>query len=394
MLQRIDNSALYHCAMMSEKYMNSFRLKLIFKEEIDQTLLSKVCNGMIKRFPSFFASITNDNFWYYTKALENIIIHKYDGEFQTIKYLDINKYAVALLCDDKTLVLEVFHAISDGAGALYVFKEIVKEYINLKEGKKVKYQDYLLEENIDSYNDVPLIPKVKETIKIKNPYMFNGKNFDAIPQVRAYEIDLEHFKTFSKGLSCTVNDLIVLLFYRAIRDLKNDERQISLLLPINLRKLFDSKTVKNFIITSKILLDSDEDTMIINDIKKQLKAQNNFTNLAYEVNKINRLYRSSIIKFIPLIIKCMFIKLVYHIGRKENTCITLSNLGKVEFGDYYDKHIDSLSFALSPRFNGPYNCGIVSYGNKLIIEITHDKDNYHLLNAFEKILNKYQIKYK
>ena len=394
MLQRVDNSALYHCAMMSNNYINSFRLKVVFKDKIDKDLLLQASKTLIKRFPSFFASITNDNYWYYTKTLKELIIHEYKDEFQTVKYIDIDKYAIALLVDEYTLVLEVFHAVSDGVGALYVFKELVKAYLELKWGQDINYQDYVLEENIDSYNEVPKVPKINKNTIINKPFMFTGKNFEAIPLVKTYEFDLNNFKSYSKQFGCTVNDLVVLLFYRAIKEVRQNKREISVLLPINLRKHFNSKTVKNFILTSRIALQNSDDFTIINDIKQQLKAQNNYANLAYEVNKINRIYRNPLIKYIPIGIKCLFIKLTYHLGRKENTCITLSNLGKVEFGGLYDQYIDKLCFALSPRFNGPYNCGIVSHNNKMIIEITHDDSNHHLLEAFEKVLKQYRINYK
>ena len=144
--------------------------------------------------------------------LKEMIIHDYKHEFQTVKYIDIDKYAVALLVDGYTLVLEVFHAVSDGAGALYVFKELIKAYLELKWGQDINYQDYVLEENIDSYNEVPKVPKINKNTIINKPFMFAGKNFEAIPLVKTYEFDLNNFKSYSKQFGCTVNDLVVLLF--------------------------------------------------------------------------------------------------------------------------------------------------------------------------------------
>ena len=79
--------------------------------------------------------------------------------------------------------------------------------------------------------------------------------------------------------------------------------------------------------------------------------------------------RSMILKLAPLFLKNIVMKLVFNaIGEKKST-FTLSNLGVVEMPNELRERITRMDFLLSVQSRAPYNSSIITYGDKMYLNI-------------------------
>ncbi len=62
-------------------------------------------------------------------------------------------------------------------------------------------------------------------------------------------------------------------------------------------------------------------------------------------------------------------KIVFHLVGERKSCITISNLGRVELPEAMKPYVSRMDFILGPQATCKNNCGILSYGNDLYISL-------------------------
>lgn len=403
MKRQLDYSAILQCALMDKNYLSSFRLSVVMKEKIDTKALQKAVNDTINRFPLIYCKISKDSFWYYVENLDEFEIEK-DSRvlFSSIDYKEVFNKAISILHDYKTISLEVFHSVTDGMGAMTFFKELISHYIdNINEKTNNKVFDIYSEEELnDSYALInPLEYKKTKRFNISKPFQFNNRSNNSTIQVKKYFLNLEEVKTYSRNKKCKINELILAVFYKAIDKMKiNNSHNICLLSPINLRKHFNTKTLRNFVLTASVVFKDIHKNLsyekLFEIIRAQMNKQDSKEYLGYEISKIAKLYKNPIIKISPLWLKSHIIKFIYKfVG--EKSCMTVSNLGVIQFDDkLIEQYIEHFEASLSPRYSTPINCAVVSSNNKMVISITHDGLNQKLFESIESELKKLNISYQ
>ena len=79
--------------------------------------------------------------------------------------------------------------------------------------------------------------------------------------------------------------------------------------------------------------------------------------------------QSMLLKLAPLFLKNMVMKLVFNaVGEKKST-FTLSNLGVVRLPEEMAEHITRMDFLLSVQSRAPYNTSIITYGDRMYLNI-------------------------
>ena len=73
------------------------------------------------------------------------------------------------------------------------------------------------------------------------------------------------------------------------------------------------------------------------------------------------------------------------VGEKKSM-LSLSNLGRVRVPDVMGEYIDRFDFVLSVQSRAPYNAGVISFGNKLNINIIRNIKEPRLEMALYRIL--------
>jgi hypothetical protein len=62
-------------------------------------------------------------------------------------------------------------------------------------------------------------------------------------------------------------------------------------------------------------------------------------------------------------------KMVFNAVGEKKTCFSLSNLGLIKVPDEYRTYVERMDFVLGSQAAAPYNASIVTYGDKMYLNI-------------------------
>ena len=78
------------------------------------------------------------------------------------------------------------------------------------------------------------------------------------------------------------------------------------------------------------------------------------------------------------------------VGEKKS-CLSLSNLGKVEIPARMEPFVERFDFILGTQASAPYNCGVATYGGITNINFIRNIREPLLEQAFYKVLRQLEI---
>ncbi|QJF25051.1 hypothetical protein [Mammaliicoccus vitulinus] len=405
---KLDNTAIIHMASKNKDWLNMFRISVHFKEEIDSVILQKALNKIYKRFPTIAARITNDLFWYYQQPIKKAPkIKKDTALLKPMSNQALYNCAFRILYSEKSIHVELFHSLTDGRGGMIFVKSLTYEYLKLKHHISISSTtDILLAEDdisdgevVDSYRKDKVIQNKKINKAYNKVYQLQGKKMDQLI-IEKFILDIKDIKSLAKKMEVSLTVLICSIIMKALLDLQEQEiskrhqRPISIFLPIDLRNMFNSHTLRNFVLYIKPqihpTLQGETLTDIIDSVKKQFEEGLSKERMQDTMNKNVSLQNNVLVKYMPLFLKKLFMKKAFKFSEKS-TCLTVSNIGLIQLDQKMDKYIESFDCILNTRSDSPYNCGIISYHDKIHINFIRNIDSSKLESNIGKIFNALNI---
>ena len=165
---------------------------------------------------------------------------------------------------------------------------------------------------------------------------------------------------------------------KCIYDIQNERvrnpkkrEAVRIQIPVNLRKLFESDTMRNFAsyITPGIDPKLGEYTFeeMVSVIHHSMALELNPKRMSAKFTANVRSERQAILRIMPLFIKNFAMKMVYNRVGERKSSICMSNLGLVTLPEPLSDYVTRIDFVLGVQADTPCNCGICSYGGKLYI---------------------------
>ena len=139
---RLDNTGKLFPLIASENLSNVFRISVLLKENIKASLLEEALKQVLPRFPGFQVKLKRGFFWYYFEENRNEPYVEQESSWPC-RYIDPKSghlYLFRVSYYEKRINLEVFHAVTDGMGAVNFLRELTVCYLDLKNGRKRKFQ--------------------------------------------------------------------------------------------------------------------------------------------------------------------------------------------------------------------------------------------------------------
>ena len=129
----IDNSSILYLALIRKDHTNIFRFTLTMSEDIQPDLLQLAVNNVHRRLPSIFAGF-RPGFFHYTQvqADQPPQVKPDPGCLITMTREEIARCAYRVYYRDNDIIIEGFHALSDGYGIAASFCTIAAEYLKLR----------------------------------------------------------------------------------------------------------------------------------------------------------------------------------------------------------------------------------------------------------------------
>ncbi|MCF7924667.1 MAG: hypothetical protein K9L64_06175 [Candidatus Izimaplasma sp.] len=406
---KLDNSAKIFPSVSNYKETNTFRVTISLTEKINPENLQKAVDIILERYPMFRVKLKKGLFWNYfdynsKPFLIREMTYRICGEMNP---KENNGYLFKVIYRNKDVAIEMFHSLADGGGVMMLLKSLVYEYL-LLEGKNVKPDNLVL-----TKNEKPEYEEYEDA----NVKYYNKKNRKHVSEERAYRIkgtqivdnntgiisgilktseilklSRENNMTITEYLASVLMYIIYKTQLQYRESIKSNQKPVKIFIPVNLRKHFPSKTLRNFtnFIKTKMYMNKPDITFeeIKKLVKKQFKQGIQKDELIRKMSENVAFEKNIFLRITPYFLKNFVLKIGYNmLGIKLNT-MSLTNIGKFAFPESMKPYIVDLTATINAgRFN-TVNCAVVSYEEKFkitfsrsIIETTIEKEFFRFLTS-------------
>lgn len=383
---RLDLSAIVYPTLQRRDFSSVYRLSVLLKEAVNPDVLQQAVDIAIKRFPTYKSAMRKGLFWRYLEPNNNPgpIVQKDVRNFcMPMPFKSNNRYLVRFYWYGRRIALEAHHSLGDGTGGMFLLQTVTAVYLRLL-GHPVANDGFIL--------DVDSEPDPEE---FEDAYMryANAQVRPARPAEKTYRVrgTKEPFYTLNvidgimsvkevmqvaKRYNATVTEYLnAVLLYSLLQKQEHDFhlklRPVRIAMPVNLRRFFPSKTLRNFI------------TMVYPSIDPRL-GEFTFEEIVAHVHNYMRYYinekilkgdittnaatkRNPFIRIVPLFIKDFVVRLFYTRVQDKNSSAGLTNLGAVYVPDDMKPYLERFDIYMGIPYSQRTNCAIASFGDTLTV---------------------------
>lgn len=379
----IDHSAKFYPIISTKKTQSIFCIGAVMKRDVDKDLLEKAVNDVMPRFPAYKVRLKKGYSWHYFENNDEKV-KVFDGDGEMLRPIDpkeTNGYLFRLSGKGKEIKLEIFHALTDGNGTLDFLKTILKRYGELsgcdfeKNDGIVDWKAEPCEEEIEDcfekhYKPIKLRDMHLLSMAGKPPHRINGTMLRGgyVRDIAVADADEINLKAKSMGASFTAYITGILAY--SIEKTSNARKPIVVMVPVNLRKIYPSVTMRNFVTFVRILIKPDSCKTLeeyVDEAKRQLKEKSSKGNMDAFVSTTVRAQKNVFLKVLPLFLKTFFIKFGRLFMRSRQTII-YSNLGALRLPQQMG--IESLVFNTNVSKNNTQNLGSITFNGNTCFAFT------------------------
>ena len=397
----LDNAAKIYPAAQTEGWNALFRVSVTLDEPVDRDVLRRALARTIARFPNFAMRLRRGLFWYYLDRLPGQPVIKDDVKNPCARmvFKENGGFAFRVRVAGCRIAVEIFHVITDGAGGLSFLKTLTAEYIELKYGVKVPRSGDILDCGEPASKEELADGFIKHAGPVAVPepagraYHLYGTPDRDFLHVTTGILDLDDISSRAKTMGVTVTEYLSAALLLAAADWKRAiggriqrKRPVRVLIPVNMRKMFGCKTLRNFANYANVGIDtrlgeySFEEVVRI--VHHQLRLGTDPKLLAAKIASNVGIEKNVFLRLMPRLIKDPVMSLAYRIegDRKSTTC--LSNLGLVSLPPEMEAHAKRFDFILGSLAENPVASAAVGYGGKLYVNFSRVIEEPFLERAF------------
>jgi NRPS condensation-like uncharacterized protein len=385
---KLDNAAKLFPAIMSGELTAVFRITAFLKKPVKFSTIKEAVELTSQRFPYFSVSLGSGLFWHYLEYNNKL------PRIQTEEKIPCTAFAARrkneplyrILVKENRISVEFIHILTDGGGAFEYLKSLLFTYFRIT-GNIIHSTDGIIlpespiaeEEMEDSYKrffrrSIP--PPGKLTKAWHLP--FNLAEKPRLKVIRS-EISLDKLIGVARSYNASVTEYMVSVYLFSLQKVYLEEKEkvkkqkrgvLRIEVPVNLRKKFPSKTMRNFSLFVLPEIDLRLGVYSFDEILKIVQYQ---LQTGADVKQITRFLsqnvgheKSPFVRLLPLFIKSMAISAVYRrLGSNQCSGI-LTNLGMVKLPAEMEDLIDSFELVPTPpNTHVKVNCAMVAFRNQL-----------------------------
>lgn len=397
--KRLDNAAKIFPPTSTDKDAKVFRFAIELYEDIEADILQEALDITMESFPFYLTILRRGVFWYYLEKADKKAIVEEENNIvcAPLYYPDEKNLLFKVLYFGKRISLEIHHALSDGTGAIWLLKTLTYHYLNIKYKDKFKanmpprpYTPSISEKTDDSFQKYYTGNKKIKYQQQTRAYRISGTRpednrdiyIEGSMSVKAMLDEAHKYKTTLTGY------LAALFIYAIYKEMpvRHYKWPIKLLLPVNLRKFFNSETARNFFGTIRVDYNfSKEDNSFDSIVKKvNIAFKENLTEekLGEQLNRFMALENNKLVKVLVLPLKNIILKIA-NIHTERRITAGLSNVGRVTFPEEFHPYIYQVNVCTSARRP---QLSVCSYNDNLTLGFTSPYTETAILHNFFEFL--------
>ncbi|HSK69052.1 MAG TPA: hypothetical protein VLA21_07300 [Candidatus Limnocylindria bacterium] len=375
---RLDNAAKIYPAAKTRGWMPMFRVTAVLRDDVDPDALQRALDAALARVPLFGYRLRRGLFWYYLERQRRTPRVEPDARnpLLPINLTPSKGFLFRVRYFRKRVALEVFHAVADGYGASVFLLTMMAEYVFLRYGERVPPGGLVLdtrerpqpeewEDSFPRYARSVVHPRGEEAA-----WRLDGTPDETVHlHVVTGVMPTDRLLEAARERKASVTHLLAALLLQALLKRKKGTRRgrnrpVKVSLPVNLRRYYPSKTLRNFSFYVNVPVRSDyadytlDQLILIVKSYMALETLEPLLNARFSANV--RSEQNPILRAAPLVVKDLVLKFMFRLmGERLMTC-TLSNLGQYDVPPQMQKHIERLDIINGRPNKNPLSCLAIS----------------------------------
>ncbi|MEG1687016.1 MAG: hypothetical protein RR022_06130 [Angelakisella sp.] len=402
---RLDNAAKIFPSNSTLRDPKVFRFSCQLTDEVDPAALQQALDKTLPAFPHYRSVLRRGLFWYFLEQSElpAVVEEEHLPLCSPLYDRDRRGLLFRVMYYRRRISAEVYHALSDGSGALQFLRTLLHHYLLIVHADELgdsppalDYDASLWQKLDDSfarhYQGAPQREQHASAVSTaKRAYRLQG------PKLSEYRLRLiegsmpvEPLLALARSHGTTLTVLLGAVLVEAIHDCmpkRMEKLPVILSIPVNLRTYFESQSARNFFGLFYAGYSFDDGSSELNDIiaalgdcfRRELVPEQ----LALRMNKLAALERNLFTRFIPLVLKDITLRIF---GRRTEHQMTaaFSNLGRITMPQPLAQYIET--FAVCSSTNKIQLC-LSTFNDRLTVTITEPFQHSGVPMRFFRRLN-------
>ncbi|WP_293696357.1 alcohol acetyltransferase [uncultured Agrococcus sp.] len=429
---RLDNASNIFLAARSDADSKVFRMSAELDHDVAAELLQEALDEVYDRYPLYHAVLRRGVFWHYLQDsdLRPTVTPDQQHTCAPIYLPDRRNLLFRVVYYRRRVVLEVFHALSDGTGALWFLSDLLNAYTrrsspsadapaDTHNGRSTARPHGTIEPRSDAaaprhaltadsfaqyfrgkaedvksqaakFSDAaaPPVLEVEDDIGTDRPLrrrswlrpsfmnVFHPRGTRTSDnRTRAVELTVptKELLGLAKALEVSPTMYLTALFFESIRRSSGGlgkKRTLSASIPVNLRQFFPSTSSRNFFATVTVRHSygegRDDIDAVAKGLDEQFRPKATPEALERKLRKLIRAERTLVLRVLPRPVKDVLLRLI-NWGNNRGISVAVSNLGRVTLPEPAASHVGRMLFHVAAV--RPQFCA-VSHGENLTISFT------------------------
>lgn len=397
--RNLDNAGKMFSAASTSKDTRVFRFYCELNEPVDKEILQEALNKTIKKYPIFLSVMRKGLFWHYLEKseLRPVVREEYKEPCSCLYVRDKKALLFEITYFKNRINVEIFHALTDGTGATHFLCELVKNYLYLAHKDEGLEDVELLQEKISIRDQ-----ESDSFSKYYDPNTKIGRKKRAHAyQIRKIQKEYEELQVSEgtvsakallkvakeRGVSLTV--LITAALICAIHKemtKAQEKKPVTLMVPVNLRKIFPSESMLNFFgyIDPGHKFGEGKDSFedVLEETKNYFEENLTKEEIARRMNELIAFEKHKILRWAPLDLKNACLRASSKMAEREVTAV-FSNMGVIRLPKEYEELIERFGvYTSTPRTE----LCVCSFKDILYFGFTSRYDSTNIQKNFYKIL--------
>ncbi len=411
----LDNAAKIYPAVISRELTSVFRISCTLNSVIKVGTLQEAIKKVTGRFPYFNTTLRRGFFWYFLEYGEDVLPKLSGEEDQELTAFPAGSVTHALyriLAKGSRISVEFLHILSDGGGALEFFRTLLVCYFRMC-GEDIPYSNGIIDPDSKVENE-----ETEDSFKkYYNSYLPAPDKYSlswhipdllSIPlqvSVTEFEVEVRQLKDISKSLGISITEYLASVYLYCLQEIQSEQKSsgikpkettIRLEVPINMRRLLPSKTMRNFSLFVMPEIDTGlgEYTFeeIVRVVYHYLRAQTDIKLIRRIITRNVKPEYNPVVRYMPIFIKNIVLTAAFYLHGSTKFASVMTNVGIIDMPEEAGHLIKSFSITPPPPTKKhKISCGIASYNNKMRIVFTNITDALTLERKIVQFLIKQNI---
>jgi NRPS condensation-like uncharacterized protein len=383
---KLDNAAKIYPAIKDKELTAVFRIGVELKERIKARQFIEAIHAIEDRFPYYKVKLRAGFFWYYLEPDTLPIAVEPDHDIPCRAFKK-NELMFRVLIKNSYIHVEFSHILTDGTGALEFLKTLLLTYFE-KSGApapaSIPFHKQEEEPTEEEYEDAYKRFFKKINAKpLKIPRAFHvpfrlspPPRFSLLTAIISLEATIKKAKEYEVSLTDYLTAVYLYSLQQVYEQQTNFRKRVSqkiarIEVPVNLRRLFPSRTMRNFslyvIPGIDMRLGHYSFEEIIKIVYHQMQLETDKKLISKMISRNVSGEKNKLVRGLPLFIKSFFLSKLYALGTRQYSGV-VTNLGKIDLSPEINERINKFVFIPPPPNKIlKVNSGVAGFDGKLVI---------------------------